>query len=307
MSATATTRLGLIKPTPGTAEPVNVETQINDSWDMIDYAIGTTICTNATRPTSPFHGQLIQETDTDSIFYHNGASPASGGWVQILTENNGGVTVCTSSTRPSSPSDGQQILETDTEKQYMYNGGAWRQVFMDGARFIATVPGGGSDAGFRLYTSSSAVANRAISLRGSGDTFDDRFFVDFDGTINWGPGTAACDTNLYRSSANVLRTDDALSVGGGLTVTGTINASGIVYTTTYSGTTSATGLLTVTHGAPWTPVAGWAITTNPEASFAGVWGIDQIGATTCRLRFQNIAGTGSLNSASVSGRLFLVK
>ena len=78
-----------------------------------------------------------------------------------------------------------------------------------------------------------------------------------------------------------------------------------LYSTTYSGTTDGSGQLVITHGCPYTPTGGWAITTNPSTSFAGVWGIDSIGATTCRLRFQNIAGTGSLNSTAVSGRLWL--
>lgn len=92
-----------------------------------------------------------------------------------------------------------------------------------------------------------------------------------------------------------------------LIVGGSIDASGIVYHTAYSGTTDASGFLTVTHGAPWTPVAGWYITTNPSGSFAAPWGIDTITATTCRLRIQNVAGTGALASTAVSGRLFLVK
>ena len=43
------------------------------------------------------------------------------------------------------------------------------------------------------------------------DTFD-RFNVALTGTCNWGAGTIATDTNLYRSAANVLTTDDSLMV-----------------------------------------------------------------------------------------------
>lgn len=43
-----------------------------------------------------------------------------------------------------------------------------------------------------------------------GDAFD-RHTVDADGKHEWGSGAAAPDTNLYRSSANNLRTDDQLS------------------------------------------------------------------------------------------------
>lgn len=81
--------------------------------------------------------------------------------------------------------------------------------------------------------------------------------------------------------------------------------AGLIYTTTYSGTTDANGFLTITHGAPFTPTAGWAITSNPSGSFAAVWGIDTIGATTCRLRIQNVSSTGALASTAVQGFLFL--
>jgi len=214
MSSTSTTRLGLIKPTPGTGEPVNVQTQINDSWEMIDYAIGTTLCTTVSHPASPFHGQLIQETDTDSVFYHNGASPASGGWVRILTENDTSVTVCTSSTRPGSPSDGDMILETDTEQTHMYNGGSWRQIFMDGARAEMILPGGGSNAGLRLYTSSTSQFNRAIGTRGSTDSADERWCLDYDGGMQWGPGTDVMDVNLYWGGPGWLQTDGQIINSG---------------------------------------------------------------------------------------------
>jgi hypothetical protein len=57
-----------------------------------------------------------------------------------------------------------------------------------------------------------------------------------DGKTEWGPGNAARDVNLYRSSAGVLRTDQSLhvtqnlrmnttSVGGGVGVIGVANAT----------------------------------------------------------------------------------
>lgn len=76
MSTTSTTRLGIVKPTPGTGEPVNLQTQINDSWDKIDSAIGATICTSSTRPASPFHGQFIRETDTRKLYVWNATQSA---------------------------------------------------------------------------------------------------------------------------------------------------------------------------------------------------------------------------------------
>lgn len=45
------------------------------------------------------------------------------------------------------------------------------------------------------------------------DTFA-RFIVQADGAMAWGDGSGARDVNLFRLSANVLKTDDALHVGG---------------------------------------------------------------------------------------------
>jgi hypothetical protein len=39
MATTSTTRLGLVKPTPGTGEPVDVQEHLNDNWDRVDAAI----------------------------------------------------------------------------------------------------------------------------------------------------------------------------------------------------------------------------------------------------------------------------
>jgi hypothetical protein len=92
------------------------------------------------------------------------------------------------------------------------------------------------------------------------------------------------------------------------TLSGASNTvSQVPYSVAYSGTTDANGFLTVTHGAGFTPVGGWAVTTNPSSSFALFWGIDTIGATTVRLRFANAGGDGPLVSLAATGRLFLVR
>lgn len=93
---------------------------------------------------------------------------------------------------------------------------------------------------------------------------------------------------------------------GDLNVPGRVNVKDGIWSGAFSGTTDASGFLTVTHAAGFTPSGGWAINTTPNSSFAEVWGIDSLTATTVRLRFANVASTGALASAAVSGRLFLV-
>jgi hypothetical protein len=62
----------------------------------------------------------------------------------------------------------------------------------------------------------NSASDTAIAL-GSLDSATPHFTIDADGKLNWG----IFDTNLYRDSINVLKTDDSLVVGGNsLVVTG---------------------------------------------------------------------------------------
>jgi len=45
---------------------------------------------------------------------------------------------------------------------------------------------------------------------------NNRFEMDQNGKMNWGIGTSAADTNLYRGAANVLKSDDKIVAKAGL-------------------------------------------------------------------------------------------
>ncbi len=64
-------------------------------------------------------------------------------------------------------------------------------------------------------TSFSTVSDEAISARISTDS-QARIRIDAGGRITWSSGTEAGDTNLYRSAANTLTTDDVLKATGGV-------------------------------------------------------------------------------------------
>lgn len=154
MAETTTTRLGLVKPTPGTGEPIDVADHLNGNWDKVDAAIGATVCTSGTRPASPWDGQMIRETDTRRMYIWNATQAA---WDQIVMPMTGTI-----------------------------------------------IPaGGGSTAGIRLYTTGTPNANRAIAVRGSGDT-QDHYWFDYDGAMQWSSGTAAADCGLSRTAAGTL-------------------------------------------------------------------------------------------------------
>ena len=64
--------------------------------------------------------------------------------------------------------------------------------------------------------------------------------------ILFGSGDANYDVNLYRKSADILRTDDALEVGGGMTITGDFNVAGnTTLGDTCSDTTTINGNLVI--------------------------------------------------------------
>ena len=48
-----------------------------------------------------------------------------------------------------------------------------------------------------------------------------------DTTLAWGPGSSGVDTNLFRDSANVLRTNDAFIVDGATTLSSTLGVTGL--------------------------------------------------------------------------------
>jgi hypothetical protein len=98
----------------------------------------------------------------------------------------------------------------------------------------------------------------------------------------------------------------AVTFTGNITVNGDVIATDALWSGTYGGTTDANGFVTVAHAAGFTPTGGWAVTTNPSASFAQFWGIDTITGASVRLRFAN-AGGNPLVSLPVVGRLFLVR
>lgn len=149
---------------------------------------------------------------------------------RVTSPSVAGFTVCTSGTRPATPFQGQMIFETDTSKLWFYTGTAWAQIPDASAAYTTnsteTIVAGatGTAAPLAVQSTATAVGNRAVGLRGSGDS-QDRYTTDFDGKQQWGPGgSTAPDTNWYRTSAGTLKTDGSIVVQNGLTVNGSLAA-----------------------------------------------------------------------------------
>lgn len=109
--ATFTTRLGLRKPA-GT-ELYSV-TEVNDNNDKIDAAVSRTSCTSTTRPSVPFAGQAIFETDTKNCLTYNGTA-----WVHES------VPVVAATSAILAPYTGQRIVLSTDNRVYRYTGTVW--------------------------------------------------------------------------------------------------------------------------------------------------------------------------------------
>jgi hypothetical protein len=94
-----------------------------------------------------------------------------------------------------------------------------------------------------IQSTRATAASIALASIVTADTFD-RFRILSDGDMEWGPGNAGRDTNLYRGAANQLNTDDSLVVGGSLTTTGGATIGG---NTAVTGTLTATGTADFGH------------------------------------------------------------
>ncbi|MBA5222214.1 hypothetical protein [Streptomyces griseoaurantiacus] len=183
--------------------------------------------------------------------------PAASDDINVATDLNGnydkldtfvGTTVCTSSTRPNAPYSGQSIYETDTGRFLVSNGtspasGSWKDP-LTATNSTLSSSGGTVTVPARLLSQRTSSTSTALDVQVSGDSVA-RFNVNQAGKLEWGSGSATRDTNLYRSGANVLATDDSLTVGGGVTATGAVaglNVPVYVYKAAATDRTSTTTL-----------------------------------------------------------------
>jgi hypothetical protein len=104
----------------------------------------------------------------------------------------------------------------------------------------ALVVNGELRPGNLIRSSRANATDSLIEGRVNGDS-SARWFVDESGSTWWGSGSAVQDTNLYRSAANTLKTDDNLIVGLGLTVSGSISANNLLIVSDWTSPTLSTG------------------------------------------------------------------
>ena len=176
---TTTSRVGLYKPLDDGSENVNVATDLNGNTDKLDLAVGFQSCTSSTRPSSPYSGKPIFQTDTSySTFFSNGTSPASASWVEI----------------PNSSATFGNNLKISATKQINFGAS-------------------GSTACLAILTTNTT--DDCISTRATGDT-NSRLLIEADGGIYLGPGNTGTDTALNRTGVSRLAltgTNPAFGIG----------------------------------------------------------------------------------------------
>lgn len=119
----------------------------------------------------------------------------------------------------------------------------------------------------------ATTADTSLAFNVNGTATFDNFRALGDGTMQWGSGSAARDTNLYRSAANTLKTDDSLIVAG--TITQGSNTLDATYTQAAGdlGGTPATPTVEAVQGitVSATPPTTGQVLTATSAS-AAAWG-----------------------------------
>lgn len=235
--STTTLRLGLTKPDVN--DGYDISAMVDSNADRLDVTIGFLAATSGTRPSSPYNGQSIRETDTGKYYVSNGGAPASASWTQLhaagadFTSSNGNMAVTGSAA----------FVTAGTTAAGTFSNSA------DGTSALGTV-----------VVNPFSVNKRAVDIRLAGDSVS-RLRAEFNGNNGmwtFGDGTNA-DVNLYRGAANILVTDDALHVGGSLGLLGGTGAAiGLANATTApTGTPSGGGILYAASGAPyWRDSAG---------------------------------------------------
>lgn len=224
MPDTPTTRLGLYKSASDGSEDVDYSQDIGQNLDKIDTAVGFQIVTSSTRPSSPYPGKPITESDTAyRTYFSNGTAPASASWVQI-PNSSGSYSGLLAQERASAATTAHQIKVTGDSQQRLTIGADGKLTWGSGSATGDTVLY--REAANTLTTEDilrvyrALTSDNALSVRVTGDTAS-RWFVNADGNTSWGPGGAsAADVSLSRTGAGALTLAGSLTISGSLTVAG---------------------------------------------------------------------------------------
>lgn len=114
--ATNTPNLGMRKPTKGDGgdadDFVNVVADVNTNMDLIDQNINLRLATSGNRPSAPYPGSFILETDTGNIRIWNSVT---SNWDWVASDN----TPWGRQARTTSTTDGASLTSVSAETLYI--------------------------------------------------------------------------------------------------------------------------------------------------------------------------------------------
>lgn len=212
--ATTTTRLALRKPA-GT-DTVNVATDINASMDTIDTVVGFTNASSSTRPSTPFTGQGVLESDTGAAIVSNGSSPASGSWTYLIGTGGPttvGATAAVGAIRVQTTSTIGGNRFVDARK----SGDANAAYTMDFDGKNQWGPGGGTALDTNLYRSAAATLKTDSSFIVAGsETVSGNLTVTGTATVSGFPVGAIIGGKRYVTVATLATTSGTTEILSGV-------------------------------------------------------------------------------------------
>lgn len=223
--STTTTKLGLLKP--DTTDVINRATQLNANWDAVDSAIGVVECLSTTRPSTPYAGMLIRETDTLRTWVRNAANSA---WLNVS-----GIPIVNSTADITVPANGQVVFSFTGFGLWVYKSSITTWIALSKDAYY-TLRKGTSTA----VTTSWTAIPFATTSEGSNQGVTTPDNIVFTLTA---PGTWTVTANLY--SAGGFATAGALYRGTVADPSDTTNSQEI-YSMNVGGTFSGIGGVTVT-------------------------------------------------------------
>lgn len=193
--------------------------------DLTAWIAGTT---NQITSTSDGDGTVTLSTPQD---IHTAATPTFGGLTLtgltgILWSNSGVVTGDAALNQLANPTGDKTFNMTTRQLSFLWTNPSGNPIEFEasgaytgslvhihqhtgnpGSTYLLTLEATDTDVE-HIGTTGAAATTHSLCTYVSGDT-EERFLLQSDGTMLWGAGgVTAADTNLYRSAANTLKTDD---------------------------------------------------------------------------------------------------
>ncbi len=193
----ATTLTGILKGN-GTSAITDAATLDDVGAPTVDFSMNTLKITNLATPSAST--DAATKGYADSLLTGGGTYTAQAFVVDGLTGST------TTALGLDTSGMGDSTLSANTLKHiYIGNVQASSLTTQLGIDIGALTAGGTTNVGLRIATPSGATVNRAIDLTGTGGTAASGI-------------TFGDDVTLYRSAANVLKTDDSIVINGSLTL-----------------------------------------------------------------------------------------